>query len=108
MAARVIRADLRYHVHLEHWNLADHSTACDFVCGIGGPERYANRVSQTWRHMMKQIRADALREVEQALARYEEEVNVSRLAPSTKRTYIQHATSFVAWLKGEFEPGSHT
>jgi hypothetical protein len=55
---------------------------------------------------MLQIRADSLRDVEDALARYEAEVQSSHLAPTTKRTYVQHAASFVAWLKGEFEPGS--
>lgn len=54
---------------------------------------------------MSQIPAESLRQVIAALKRYEREVEQSKLSPTTKRTYILHATNFVRWLKGEFTPG---
>lgn len=53
---------------------------------------------------MMQMSPQALREVEQALERYEREVAATPLSPSTQHTYIHHASSFVRWLKGEFTP----
>lgn len=52
-----------------------------------------------------QIRAEALREVEEALERYEAEVQASRLSASAKETYLGHTRHFVRWLKGDFVPG---
>jgi hypothetical protein len=57
---------------------------------------------------MRQIPAEALHQVTEALKRYEREVEQSKLRPSTKRTYIVHANNFVRWLKGEFAPGRGT
>ena len=55
---------------------------------------------------MAQLGPDALREVEQALARYIGEVEGAGLRSSTAHTYIHHARAFVRWLKGGFAPGA--
>lgn len=55
---------------------------------------------------MTQLHPDLLRQVEEALQRYTGEVEEANLTQSTKDTYLLHAKHFVAWLKGEFEPGS--
>jgi len=52
-----------------------------------------------------QVSQQALNEVEAALKRYRHEVEEAPLAPATQRTYLQHAESFVRWLRGEFTPG---
>lgn len=54
---------------------------------------------------MPKISNDALRQVQEALDRYEEEVNGSSLARNTKATYLLHANNFVRWLDDDFEPG---
>ena len=54
---------------------------------------------------MPQINVDALRQVQEALDRYEAEVNESLLARTTKDTYLTHARNFVRWLDDDFEPG---
>jgi hypothetical protein len=53
-----------------------------------------------------QVRDETLRDVEQALRRYEQEVAAAGLKPSSAHTYILHARSFVRWLKGDFTPGA--
>ena len=55
---------------------------------------------------MAQLEPDALRGVEQALARYVAEVEGAGLRSSTAHTYIHHARAFVRWLKGGFAPGA--
>ncbi len=45
--------------------------------------------------------------VEKALRQYVAEVNASRLAPSTKETYINGADQFVRWLRDDFTPGEY-
>ena len=47
----------------------------------------------------------ALSEVQKALEDYQREVERSKLQPSTKRTYLTHATNFVRWLEDDFRPG---
>lgn len=51
-----------------------------------------------------------IREVERLLGEYEREVESARregrLADASARTYILHATNFVRWIRGDFEPGS--
>ena len=44
--------------------------------------------------------------VKDALREYEEQVEGTALARSTKDTYISHANEFVRWLEGKFTPGS--
>ncbi len=53
-----------------------------------------------------QLSPESLNELGEALLRYEEEVNGSKLHKTTKRTYCLHAQNFVRWLAGDFEPGS--
>lgn len=48
-------------------------------------------------------RSGTLREL---LEQYIAEVEAAPLADLTKRTYILHATNFVRWTEGDFEPGS--
>lgn len=55
---------------------------------------------------MAQISREALREVEEALRRYELEVKASGVRPNTEKTYLLHATNFVRWLRDDFEPGA--
>ena len=45
-------------------------------------------------------------EIERALNRYVEKVDSTNLTDNSKWTYIEHATNFVRWLRGDFEPGS--
>ncbi len=54
---------------------------------------------------MPKVGPVALAEVREALARYREEVEASKLRPSAKRTYLLHAGHFVRWLDDEFRPG---
>lgn len=54
---------------------------------------------------MAKLSAAALREIEAALAQYEEQVRSTHLAPDTVKTYVLHARNFVRWLNGEFVPG---
>ncbi len=56
---------------------------------------------------MPKINQDALRQVQEALDRYEKEVNATSLARSSKSTYILHAWHFVRWLNDDFEPGAN-
>ena len=51
------------------------------------------------------VRPETLREVEEAFNRYEAAVQAARLAPNTKRTYIDRAAHFVRWLGDDFTPG---
>lgn len=46
-----------------------------------------------------------LEQVDEALEEYRKEVEASRLAPETKRTYMRHAETFVRWLRSDFDPG---
>ena len=57
---------------------------------------------------MPKINNDALRQVQEALDRYEKEVNAKPLAPSSRKTYILHAWHFVRWLNDDFEPGVYS
>ena len=54
---------------------------------------------------MPKINHDALRQVQEALDRYEKEVDATSLARSSKNTYLLHAWHFVRWLNDDFEPG---
>lgn len=54
---------------------------------------------------MPKISREALREVEEALRRWELEVKASGVRAKTAKTYILHPTNFVRWLKDDFEPG---
>jgi len=54
---------------------------------------------------MNRIDQYCLEQVTAALEQYRQAVEKSNLAPATKRTYLQHAESFVRWLDGGFEPG---
>ena len=53
----------------------------------------------------EQISPGALTEVKAALTRYRAKIKDSALADNTQHTYLLHATNFVRWLEGEFEPG---
>lgn len=54
---------------------------------------------------MPKIDRTTLQQVEVALDQYREEVEATRLRPSSKWTYLQHAEHFVRWLNDDFEPG---
>ena len=56
---------------------------------------------------MQRVSKPCLKQVREALATYTEEVEASELMPSTKRTYLRHAETFVRWLEGDFEPGAN-
>lgn len=54
---------------------------------------------------MPKVSPECLKEVNRALSRYLAEVDDTRLAPTSKQTYLTHAENFVRWLEDEFEPG---
>ena len=51
------------------------------------------------------MKPETLAEVDAALERYFQEVAAKQLALTTKATYKLHASNFVRWLHGDFEPG---
>ena len=53
----------------------------------------------------KRLGDECLKQVEDALEAYREEVEASELSPDAKRTYLRHAETFVRWLGGDFVPG---
>jgi hypothetical protein len=53
-----------------------------------------------------QVSTTALEELEAALKKYSEEIDASELSSASKAIYLDHATNFVRWIKGEFRPGS--
>ena len=56
---------------------------------------------------MPKISEAALREVQEAFKRYEEEVAKSQLQLSTKTTYLQHPKRFIRWMEDKYElPGA--
>ena len=54
---------------------------------------------------MSKISPAALREVQDALERYRNEVESTRMSTDTKWTYLRHASTFVRWLADDFTPG---
>lgn len=55
---------------------------------------------------MPKVSYEVIQAVESALEEYKQEVSGRALRPSTRATYLLHATNFVRWLKDEFDPGS--
>ena len=53
----------------------------------------------------RRVTRECLKQVQDALETYREEVEARNLKPSTKETYLRHAETFVRWLDGDFEPG---
>ena len=53
----------------------------------------------------KRLDSMCMKQVEDALDAYIDEINESELVPNTKRTMIDHSTRFVRWIKGEYEVG---
>ena len=56
---------------------------------------------------MARVSLVVLQAVEEALQRYEEEVEASRMTSQSKITYRDHARQFVRWLDDDFEPGAN-
>ncbi len=56
--------------------------------------------------MMPKVSPTTLREVREALRRYERIVAASPMRESTKKTYLLHSNNFVRWLADDFEPGA--
>ncbi len=54
---------------------------------------------------MAKISQKALSEIKGAFQQYEQEVKVSKLQQSARRTYLLHSRNFVRWLEGDFTPG---
>ena len=54
---------------------------------------------------MARIKKKHLKRVRIALRDYKAEVKESGLSPTTKDTYVLHATNFVRWLEDDFRPG---
>jgi hypothetical protein len=52
------------------------------------------------------ISSDALFEVENAFRAYCADVEESDLSVSSQATYVDMASGFIRWLKGDFSPGS--
>ena len=55
---------------------------------------------------MAHISPHCLKEVQEALERYEEEVEHTNLMRNTQDTYLLHARNFVRWLNDDFTPGA--
>lgn len=55
---------------------------------------------------MAKVSIEVLNAVQDALERYETEVEDSPLRRSAKDTYVLHARHFVRWLEDDFEPGA--
>ena len=55
---------------------------------------------------MAKLDQQTLRIIQDALKRYEQEVEATGLQLSSKHTYILHARHFVRWLDDDFVPGS--
>lgn len=55
---------------------------------------------------MPKVTSEVLKAVRDALERYEAEISVTPMTPSTKKTYLLHAGTFVRWLNDDFEPGA--
>ena len=53
------------------------------------------------------MKTETLAEIDAALERYLQEVDAKPLAFTTKVTYKLHASNFVRWLHGDFEPGGN-
>lgn len=53
------------------------------------------------------VSASALSEIESALKSYGDAVLASDLSTSSQGIYLDHATNFVRWIKGEFQPGAY-
>jgi len=51
------------------------------------------------------VSPETLREVRQALERYEREVEAAPLSEHTRETYIGRVRFFVRWLDDDFTPG---
>jgi hypothetical protein len=54
----------------------------------------------------KPISPSTLAEIESALKDYCSDVLSTDLTPYTQNLYIDNATNFVRWLRGEFHPGA--
>lgn len=46
-------------------------------------------------------------EIEAALGAYGDAVLASDLSATSQGIYLVHATNFVRWIKGEFQPGAY-
>jgi hypothetical protein len=55
---------------------------------------------------MPKVDTGVLRQIKEALSRYEREVEASGLKITSKNTYVLHARHFVRWLDDDFRPGS--
>ena len=55
---------------------------------------------------MPKVSPEILKAVQDALDRYEREVEDTPLTTSAKNTYLLHARNFVRWLEDDFEPGA--
>ena len=56
---------------------------------------------------MPRVSERTLREVQEALEAFKDEVNGAGYTPESAKTFTYHAEAFVRWLEHDFEPGSH-
>ena len=54
---------------------------------------------------MAKVSREVLEAVQDALQRYEREVEATGMTGQSKSTYLLHARHFVRWLDDDFEPG---
>jgi hypothetical protein len=52
------------------------------------------------------ISSSTLKEIDAALKEYCKEVLASELSAASQSIYIDHASNFVRWMNGDFDPGS--
>lgn len=99
---KTIHADgvKRHENVMRYWKLRSNCTdsRSDRIC----VPRNESRLNQ----MREQFTPDMLTQIESALKEYCEIVMASDLTLRSQEAYIDHATNFVRWLRGEFDPGA--
>ena len=53
------------------------------------------------------LSSSTISEIESALREYGDAVLASDLSATSQGIYLDHATNFVRWIKGEFHPGAY-
>jgi hypothetical protein len=71
-----------------------------------GRDSIASEAAMITTQKPRLISPSTLAEIESALKDYCSDVLSTDLTPYTQNLYIDNATNFVRWLRGEFQPGA--
>lgn len=74
--------------------------------GISEKARLDYRLGSSTGEIRKSLSFTTIREVKSVLEEYCAVVLASDLSPASQGIYINHASFFVRWLAGEFDPGA--